>query len=993
MAATMNARRDKPATISFTLPISCQICLGKVKEPVLCPNNHVFCSPCMDVWLQRIQQCPACRTPVNSSNPIKHIKGGLNQVEDNKEKMTNPDMRRARFELLYKEYEDEFNHLESEVKLLRSENEILKEQLSRRNERSETSGRPDFVHPGSSDTSSLLALTKKLQDAQKLYERLKNDMKKVNEENNKLKDERVNLNRENEKLRMEIATRSPHRYGRYTVATLEAKVESYEKEVRQLNKALERSDRYVEDLESELKKLKGIIPGKSSSVPHKPSLDSRNKDTVSENPAKRQLFGSSMDDLRNLHAGDLISVKAKQMPTSTGYQKAAPDRAFGGSVNGVMDSKSRSQKEMQKRDNTEVTMNSTSDSGSPIKDKSPKKVHFSLPQKSYDTSSFDLDQPSPLTPSSALEKLAIGNGRSSPSDIDSRYFERARYGSETSARKNFVDGNSSLDSFDGMGKKGKSILKTSEKYDDASSTSLLSVPDFETTPTKRHRHKHDLELSDLDDTQTIRSELDDLNISLTPELSDCMKLLNRAEKKTHSVEGPVQDTAGTTTDIARDIYASQEGQLSSTMLTTAAVHPYHSNHKSLLSLQDDEYYSKGRPSTYKLQTDPNDNGSSYSKLAFSDTGISSANVYPKVVTSLPGSSLAYTGLSNYDPLPASTSVSHSHGASAHFNHGQLKGIHSVQNMDEKLHMLDITGDKYKATDLSDQNILASKADSALKSRHDRHFPSVTVPLQSFHSSLPITTTAKPPPRDLLLTTDLPPRYPIQRRSSLDYGKDVYLNPRKSSDAQNLLPSQMKERKYSSLSNIPAAIPSSSSALSNYSQTVGNHLHKLNKLFPVSSSSAIGTYVSSGLPHSMSSNPSFSLSLTGSTQASAVIAASSCVAHPVSRPPQALPANSLLSAAVVPNQSVVSYPATSSITFAPSALRTSSSKSLVRDRLEHLTGASDISKTGNYSYVSNASNDLSSRGSDSYLPEPKKRLFESGDDLDLTLSPIKSTRIH
>ena len=43
------------------------------------------------------------------------------------------------------------------------------------------------------------------------------------------------------------------RYGRLTVATLENKVESYEKEIKQLERALERSDVYVEEMEGELK--------------------------------------------------------------------------------------------------------------------------------------------------------------------------------------------------------------------------------------------------------------------------------------------------------------------------------------------------------------------------------------------------------------------------------------------------------------------------------------------------------------------------------------------------------------------------------------------------------------------------------------------------------------------------------------------------------------------------------------------------------------------
>lgn len=46
----------------------------------------------------------------------------------------------------------------------------------------------------------------------------------------------------------------------------------------------------------------------------------------------------------------------------------------------------------------------------------------------------------------------------------------------------------------------------------------------------------DLEEPSLDDTQTIQSELNDLDISMTPELSDCLKLLNRAEKKVHHLD-------------------------------------------------------------------------------------------------------------------------------------------------------------------------------------------------------------------------------------------------------------------------------------------------------------------------------------------------------------------------------------------------------------------------------------------------------------------------
>lgn len=44
------------------------------------------------------------------------------------------------------------------------------------------------------------------------------------------------------------------RFGRYTVAALEAKIQQYERDVEHLKRALERSDQYIEDLESQVRK-------------------------------------------------------------------------------------------------------------------------------------------------------------------------------------------------------------------------------------------------------------------------------------------------------------------------------------------------------------------------------------------------------------------------------------------------------------------------------------------------------------------------------------------------------------------------------------------------------------------------------------------------------------------------------------------------------------------------------------------------------------------
>lgn len=49
--------------------------IPKVREPVVCPNQHVFCSNCMDLWLRTHSFCPTCRTSITAENPCKKILG------------------------------------------------------------------------------------------------------------------------------------------------------------------------------------------------------------------------------------------------------------------------------------------------------------------------------------------------------------------------------------------------------------------------------------------------------------------------------------------------------------------------------------------------------------------------------------------------------------------------------------------------------------------------------------------------------------------------------------------------------------------------------------------------------------------------------------------------------------------------------------------------------------------------------------------------------
>ena len=69
--------------------------------------------------------------------------------------------------------QDEFERMQSEIQLLKTENQILKQQVKRDG----SQDRPgSHNEQGTRDTNALLALTKKLQDATKLYEKVKGEL-------------------------------------------------------------------------------------------------------------------------------------------------------------------------------------------------------------------------------------------------------------------------------------------------------------------------------------------------------------------------------------------------------------------------------------------------------------------------------------------------------------------------------------------------------------------------------------------------------------------------------------------------------------------------------------------------------------------------------------------------------------------------------------------------------------------------------------------------
>ncbi|KAG6930525.1 ring finger protein 219, partial [Chelydra serpentina] len=188
--ATM-AQNVQNVTLSLTLPITCHICLGKVRHPVICVNNHVFCSICIDVWLKNNSQCPACRIPITPDNPCKEIIGGTSESEPIFSPTVRKHLRKTRLELLHKEYEDEIESLQKEVEELRSKNIGLEAQLktvldpgalSLCNTHEESHQSTDEASRAGPET--IEEWTKKLKAANDLYEKVKDDVEKLNEVKN-----------------------------------------------------------------------------------------------------------------------------------------------------------------------------------------------------------------------------------------------------------------------------------------------------------------------------------------------------------------------------------------------------------------------------------------------------------------------------------------------------------------------------------------------------------------------------------------------------------------------------------------------------------------------------------------------------------------------------------------------------------------------------------------------------------------------------------------
>ncbi|NXL84847.1 RN219 protein, partial [Alectura lathami] len=316
----------------------------KVRHPVICVNNHVFCSICIEVWLKNNNQCPACRIPITPENPCKEIIGGSTESDPIFSPTVRKHLRKTRLELLHKEYEDEIESLQKEVEELRGRNLDLQTQMKSlldptasalccQNE--ETSQSADVASTSGPETPE--EWNKKLKAANDICEKVIDNVEKLKEANKKLSMENNSLLRENLRLKAEVDSRSPQKFGRFTIAALQSKVEQSEREMNRLKKALERSDKYIEEMECQLLQLKSAGEGaQTMGAVSEQALSADAKGTESDEDAtclktqaeEKNAVASSQspDSLEQLTGGGTCSSSSSQDGSNSSNTQCVPKK-------------------------------------------------------------------------------------------------------------------------------------------------------------------------------------------------------------------------------------------------------------------------------------------------------------------------------------------------------------------------------------------------------------------------------------------------------------------------------------------------------------------------------------------------------------------------------------------------------------------------------------------------------------------------------------------
>ncbi|XP_051051210.1 ORC ubiquitin ligase 1 isoform X2 [Phodopus roborovskii] len=261
--------------------------------------------------------------------------GGTGESEPMLSPAVRKHLRRTRLELLHKEYEDEIDCLQKEVEELKSKNLSLESQiktildpLTLMQGSQNEDKHPVADNPSKVDPETVAEWKKKLRTANEIYEKVKDDVDKLKEANKKLKLENGGLLRENLRLKAEVDNRSPQKFGRFTVAALQSKVEQYERETNRLKKALERSDKYIEELESQVAQLKHSDEAKEDMdalCQRAPSVDGKGPKGSEE-----VVTSKNQSDSARKQAGSATATTASHVTTprgrlTDGTSKAEPN--------------------------------------------------------------------------------------------------------------------------------------------------------------------------------------------------------------------------------------------------------------------------------------------------------------------------------------------------------------------------------------------------------------------------------------------------------------------------------------------------------------------------------------------------------------------------------------------------------------------------------------------------------------------------------------------
>ncbi|XP_038055376.1 uncharacterized protein LOC119727538 isoform X2 [Patiria miniata] len=526
--------------------------------------------------------------------------------------MSSPALRRARFDILYQDCENEIKRLQQENENLKNSNSQLQEQLAdtkkylaSRSEKASNStgaapvsspnsktkvwrdsslpsprsspsasklkgkgkwdeptslspgmkrdrhGRPssssqqDWINglesssreDGSDNGEVLSALRSKLKQATLTYEKIKQDMDKLKEKNIKLSTDNRALLTENGRLKQAAATRSPRKYEKYTSMAQQSKLDSCRREVSQLKSALERSDTYIEELETELgnyKSLFGSLPrkrpchGKESTARTLTTSTGRAQSAASE-PSETDLTFRSMDN-------SLDDTSKFVPPASSGgcltYPRPLADEDVGTSSSGSrllpFDGIRVHNSDRYRFTSTKKSASANSHSGRLSKDgrKSlsgnkeasrvlvrPKPGSGAVGEGSRKNDKellgsdddSDLDEPSPVrsTPSTAMGKLTLDSANRSlrPSAPDESLESKFKISPSCHRQLDF-------------GQDSPEIAALQFSLEKADTHGLLLEGNM-------------VDVGPLDQNVTFS----DLDFTLTSEISDCAKLMKEAEKR------------------------------------------------------------------------------------------------------------------------------------------------------------------------------------------------------------------------------------------------------------------------------------------------------------------------------------------------------------------------------------------------------------------------------------------------------------------------------